>query len=77
MAFLDAGGIRLYLGQAEGSVVRSQPLLYFSVDDIEASHAALRSPWRPFVSAPTSSTGARMRTCGWPSSAIRTAACSR
>jgi catechol 2,3-dioxygenase-like lactoylglutathione lyase family enzyme len=52
MAFLDAGGIRLYLGQAEGSVVRSQPLLYFSVDDIDASHAGLVARGVPFVSAP-------------------------
>ena len=52
MAFLDAGGIRLYLGQAEGSVVRSQPLLYFSVEDLDASHAALVARGVPFVSPP-------------------------
>ena len=78
MAFLDAGGIRLYLGQAEGSVVRSQPLLYFSVDDIDASHAGLVARGVPFVSAPHLVDSRRGRgPVGWPSSATPTAACSR
>lgn len=41
MAFLDAGGVRLYLGVPEVPELRSNPLLYFRVGDIEEAHAAL------------------------------------
>jgi catechol 2,3-dioxygenase-like lactoylglutathione lyase family enzyme len=41
MAFLDGGGVRLYLSaEAEAEVV-SRPLLYWRVDDLDAAHAAV------------------------------------
>lgn len=39
MAFFDAGGIRLYLQQ--GTEAGAESILYFRVEDIVASHAAL------------------------------------
>lgn len=41
MAFLDAGGVRLYLAEAESAELASHPLLYFRVDDIRAAHRDL------------------------------------
>lgn len=41
MAFLDCGGVRLYLGRAEEGQAESRPLLYFRVGDIEAAWEAL------------------------------------
>lgn len=41
MAFLDAGGVRLYLGVPEAPEFRSNPLLYFRVPDIQEAHRAL------------------------------------
>ena len=40
MAFLDCGGVRLYLGVAQGPV-RSSPLVYYRVGDVEAAHRSL------------------------------------
>lgn len=42
MAFFDAGGVRLYLGVPETPEFRSNPLLYFRVDDIQEAHRVLR-----------------------------------
>ncbi|HEX6231301.1 MAG TPA: VOC family protein [Actinomycetota bacterium] len=42
MAFFDAGGVRLYLGVPETAELRSNPLLYFRVDDIQEAHRTLR-----------------------------------
>jgi predicted enzyme related to lactoylglutathione lyase len=39
MAFLDAGGVRLYLGRAESDQYRSRPLIYFRVDDLAETYA--------------------------------------
>ena len=40
MAFLDCNGTRLYLATPEEGF-HSQPLLYFTVDDIDAAHETL------------------------------------
>ena len=42
MAFLDAGGVRLYLGAAESPEYRSQPLIYFRVPSVRAAVPVLR-----------------------------------
>lgn len=42
LAFLDAGGIRLMLSTPQGAgAVGANSILYFSVTDIEGTHAAL------------------------------------
>ena len=51
IAFFDCGGIRLFLTQeSDGDVGES--ILYFRVDDIRATHAALVSAGVEFVNAP-------------------------
>ncbi len=42
MAFFDCGGVRLYLGTAEGSDRPSRPIIYYSVDDIEVACEVLQ-----------------------------------
>jgi predicted enzyme related to lactoylglutathione lyase len=39
MAFLDAGGVRLYLGVPEDERFRSRPVVYYRVADVEWSFA--------------------------------------
>jgi catechol 2,3-dioxygenase-like lactoylglutathione lyase family enzyme len=51
MAFLDGGGVRLYLAEAEGPHA-SHPVLYWRVDDLEAAHAAVAATGTPVESAP-------------------------
>ena len=41
MAFFDCDGVRLYLGRPESEAFRSNPILYFSVPDIDEAFAAL------------------------------------
>jgi catechol 2,3-dioxygenase-like lactoylglutathione lyase family enzyme len=41
MAFFDCDGVRLYLGRPESEAFRSNPVLYFSVPDIDEAFAAL------------------------------------
>lgn len=41
MAFFDAGGVRLYLGVPEDSAFHSRPLIYYRVDDVEATFDAV------------------------------------
>ena len=41
MAFFDCDGVRLYLGQPESEAFRSNPILYFSVPDIDEAFATL------------------------------------
>ncbi|GAB3408566.1 VOC family protein [Flindersiella endophytica] len=43
MAFFDCGGVRLYLGIPEDERFRSQPMLYFTVPDIDAAYAELET----------------------------------
>jgi predicted enzyme related to lactoylglutathione lyase len=52
MAFLDVGGVRLYLGAAESPEFSSHPLLYFTVDDIEQEHARLTEAGVEFLGQP-------------------------
>lgn len=41
MAFLDAGGVRLYLSAPEDERFRSRPVVYYSVDDVDIAFAAV------------------------------------
>jgi catechol 2,3-dioxygenase-like lactoylglutathione lyase family enzyme len=52
MAFFDCGGVRLYLGEPESAEFRSQPVLYFRVDDLDEAYAALRDRGVSFVEEP-------------------------
>jgi catechol 2,3-dioxygenase-like lactoylglutathione lyase family enzyme len=52
MAFLDAGGVRLYLGHAESDQYRSRPLIYFRVDDLAATHAVVTARGASSLSEP-------------------------
>jgi predicted enzyme related to lactoylglutathione lyase len=52
MAFFDCGGVRLYLGRPESPDFRSNPVVYFRVDDIDESYAALRERDVEFRDAP-------------------------
>ena len=52
MAFLQCGGIRLYLGRAESPDVRSNPMLYYSVSSIETAHAKLSERGVEFTHPP-------------------------
>jgi predicted enzyme related to lactoylglutathione lyase len=52
MAFFDCGGVRLYLGVPETAEFRSSPLLYFTVEDVDAAYEALRERGVSFLGAP-------------------------
>lgn len=52
MAFFDCGGVRLYLGVPESEEFRSNPILYFRVDDIAEAHEVLRDRGVEFRAAP-------------------------
>jgi catechol 2,3-dioxygenase-like lactoylglutathione lyase family enzyme len=41
MAFFAAGGVRLYLGVPEDSAFHSRPLIYYRVDDVDATFEAV------------------------------------
>ena len=41
MAFFDAFGVRLYLGVPEDAAFHSRPLLYYRVEDVEATFEAV------------------------------------
>lgn len=52
MAFVQCGAVRLYLGRSESPEFRSRPVLYLTVDDIDASYTAMLGRGVPFVEAP-------------------------
>ena len=52
MAFFDCDGLRLYLGKPETAEFRSNPVLYFRVDDIDVAHRALTDRGVVFTDAP-------------------------
>ena len=53
MAFFDCGGIRLMLGVPDRPELdHASSILYFQVDDIQATHATLASHGVAFVTAP-------------------------
>lgn len=49
LAFFDCGGVRLFLSQGEGA---PESILYFRVEDVHATAAALTARGASFVSAP-------------------------
>jgi methylmalonyl-CoA/ethylmalonyl-CoA epimerase len=52
LAFFDCGGIRLMLSPAEPEFDHQGSVIYFAVDDIKASHAALATAGVTFRSEP-------------------------
>ena len=59
LAFLDANGVRLMLSTPQGAgSIRHNSILYFSVSDIVATHAAL--VWRGATDERTPSLAAKM-----------------
>jgi predicted enzyme related to lactoylglutathione lyase len=52
MAFFDSGGVRLYLGRPESPEFRSNPVLYFTVEDVDEAHRELSARGVTFVDAP-------------------------
>ncbi|GAO38835.1 hypothetical protein SCH01S_21_00220 [Sphingomonas changbaiensis NBRC 104936] len=51
LAFFDCGGVRLFLSQTD-QPADGESILYFRVDDIRHSHAALESAGVTFLNAP-------------------------
>ena len=52
MAFLQCGGVRLYLGKPESEEFRSNPLIYYTVASIGDAYEALMSRGVAFRSKP-------------------------
>ena len=52
MAFVQCGATRLYLGVPEDESFRSKPVLYLTVDDVDASHRAMRDRGAVFIEEP-------------------------
>ena len=52
MAFFDCGGVRLYLGRAEGLEKPSSPLIYYVVEGIEETCGALERGGTEITAAP-------------------------
>ncbi|MEO8483756.1 MAG: LuxR C-terminal-related transcriptional regulator [Acidobacteriota bacterium] len=50
LAFFDCGGVRLFLSQQD--VAAPESILYLSVADIQATHAALQAKGVAFIDAP-------------------------
>ena len=52
LAFFDCGGIRLMLAPPEGEFDRAGSVLYFKVEDIDATYTDLRARSVDFLGAP-------------------------
>jgi predicted enzyme related to lactoylglutathione lyase len=52
LAFLDCGGVRLMLSPPEPAFDHQGSVVYFAVDDIKATHAALVAGGVAFCTAP-------------------------
>ena len=52
LAFFDCGGVRLMLGPAEPEFDHQGSVIYFAVDDIKGTHAALTAAGVEFRSEP-------------------------
>lgn len=52
MAFFDAGGVRLYLGVPEDEAFRSRPVVYYAVEDVDATYTAVASRGAKSISPP-------------------------
>jgi DNA-binding CsgD family transcriptional regulator/catechol 2,3-dioxygenase-like lactoylglutathione lyase family enzyme len=50
LAFFDCGGVRLFLSEGEGAAAES--IIYFRVEDVRPSHAALAARGVEFINAP-------------------------
>ena len=50
LAFFDCGGVRLFLSEAKP--VQAESILYFKVDDVRTTHAALAQKGVVFINAP-------------------------
>jgi len=52
MAFLDAGGVRLYLGRTEDERFSSRPTIYYRVADLDQSWADITARGAKEISGP-------------------------
>ena len=52
MAFLQAGDVRLYLNVTEDERFRSRPVVYYAVDDLDATYAEVTGRGAKPVSGP-------------------------
>jgi predicted enzyme related to lactoylglutathione lyase len=52
MAFLDGGGVRLYLGVTEDPSFASRPLVYYRVEDLDAAWSEVTGRGAEQVSPP-------------------------
>lgn len=52
MAFVQCGATRLYIGTPEDESFRSSPVLYLTVDDVDATHRAMCERGAAFVEEP-------------------------
>ena len=52
MAFLQAGSVRLYLGATEDERFHSRPVVYYDVEDVDASYAEITGRGAESLSAP-------------------------
>jgi len=52
MAFFDCGGVRLYLGRPEEGGVRSSPLIYYRVQDLDAACSRIEASGGQITEAP-------------------------
>jgi predicted enzyme related to lactoylglutathione lyase len=52
MAFFDCDGVRLYLGRPESPEFRSNPILYFRVEDLDGAVSALGERGVAFTDEP-------------------------
>ena len=52
MAFFQAGSVRLYLGETPDERFRSRPVVYYAVDDLEATYAEVTGRGAEPVSGP-------------------------
>lgn len=53
MAFFELGEVRLMLALPEGGAGRASSILYFTVDDLEATHRTLEERGVTFLQGPT------------------------
>lgn len=52
MAFLQAGSVRLYLGATEDEQFHSRPVVYYSVDNVDAAYAEVTARGATSISGP-------------------------
>ena len=52
MAFFQAGSVRLYLGETPDERLRSRPVVYYAVDDLEVAYAEVTGRGAPSMARP-------------------------